>query len=365
VERSEVIIGIGAGVTNVVVHQHGVPSFMRTVPSGGAAVTQALALHLGTGADEAEGLKRTVGSEGTELNSATLTAIEPVVGEVVGSLDFFRSSSGPGGIERVLLAGGGSRLEPLRHALADQLSVPIEIGDPYRGLRIGKVGIDPGVVQQSGDVFAAAIGLALSGVPLERDGRRINLLPADVEAKRAEQRVMVMAGAGLGVFALLLVGAGFVRGQQVSQTKADVRTAEAATATVNGQIAKLDDIQALQTHISTKQQEVTSALKGDLAWPALLPQITGALPPSAFLTSMTVTAATASSPGKVTMGGTASDHTDVAAFLANLGKVPMVDKVWLGSSSRSGPTGPVTFTATAEIAPAAASTRAAQLGGPR
>ena len=148
-ERSEVIIGIGAGVTNVVVHQHGVPSFMRTVPSGGAAVTQALALHLGTGADEAEGLKRTAGGAGTELESATLTAIEPVVGEVVGSLDFFRSSSGPGGIERVLLAGGGSRLEPLRHALADQLSVPIEIGDPYHGLKIGKVGIDPGVVQQS------------------------------------------------------------------------------------------------------------------------------------------------------------------------------------------------------------------------
>ena len=102
---------------------------------------------------------------------------------------------------------------------------------------------------------------------------------------------MVLAGAGVGVFALLLVGAGLVRGQQVNQTKSDVRAAQAETVTVNGQIAKLADIQALETHIAAKQQDVTSALKGDLAWSTLLPQVTGALPANAYLSSMTVAAA--------------------------------------------------------------------------
>ncbi|MGD9798411.1 MAG: type IV pilus assembly protein PilM, partial [Acidimicrobiia bacterium] len=106
----EVIIGVGAGITNVVVHHAGVPSFIRTVPSGGNAVTEALAHELGVGSPEAEGMKRD-GSVG-ELALATRTAVAPVVGEVVGSLDFHRSSTDGQRVRRVVLSGGGSRLLP-------------------------------------------------------------------------------------------------------------------------------------------------------------------------------------------------------------------------------------------------------------
>jgi type IV pilus assembly protein PilM len=362
---SQVIIGIGAGVTNVVVHEHGIPSFVRTVPTGGKTVTDALAIELGVPTSDAEGLKRLASGEDASesVAEATSMAIAPVVGEVVGSLDFARLSSRPGGVAHVQLSGGGSRLEPLRRSLADQLRVPIDIGDPYEGLKIGKVGIDPVLVQRSGDLFTVAIGLALSGGPLDGGARRITLLPGDVAAKRAEQRQVVMAAAGVGVFALLLVGAGIWRGRQADSIRADTKAAQAEMASVQSSIAKLADVEKLQTDIALKQRALTAALTGDLAWPTMIRDLSTALPADVALTSLTATAAKAGQPGTLTFAGVAGDHNSVAAFLDSVSKLKQVDRLWLASSTRSEGVGPATFSATAQITDAAVAKRVTDFGG--
>jgi Tfp pilus assembly protein PilN len=176
---------------------------------------------------------------------------------------------------------------------------------------------------------------------------------------------MVLAGAAVGLFALLLVGAAVMRGNEVSRTKADERSEQAATASVNGQITGLADIQKVQTDIAAKQGEVALALRGDLAWPTMIQDVSSALPTTVGLTSLSATAATATQAGRITLAGVAADHTDVAAFLEGLGTVKVVAKVWLSSSTRSGVTGPVSFSATAELTDAARSDRATTFGGTR
>src|SRR5207249_2497157 len=52
------IVSIGAGVTNVVVHERGVPRFVRTLTIGGDDVTTAIAEELDIDVDMAEDLKR-------------------------------------------------------------------------------------------------------------------------------------------------------------------------------------------------------------------------------------------------------------------------------------------------------------------
>jgi type IV pilus assembly protein PilM len=56
--RAEAIVCIGGGVTNVVVHERGVPRFVRVLLVGGDDVTDAIVRELDVQIDEAEALKR-------------------------------------------------------------------------------------------------------------------------------------------------------------------------------------------------------------------------------------------------------------------------------------------------------------------
>ncbi|MGE0795135.1 MAG: type IV pilus assembly protein PilM [Acidimicrobiia bacterium] len=352
----EVIIGVGAGITNVVVHHAGVPSFIRTVPSGGNAVTEALAHELGVGSPEAEGMKRD-GSVG-ELALATRTAVAPVVGEVVGSLDFHRSSTDGQRVRRVVLSGGGSRLLPLQESLADQLGMPVDLGDPYREVRVGKVGIDPAVVTASSDLFTVALGLALSGVGLDGPGSRITLLPAEVQAERAERRQLVLAGAGVGVLALGLVATGFLRGAQAGSIRSDASEVETATQVTEARIAELKPIEDLDAEIATRRQTAVVAATGDIEWKALVQEIAGALPEGVWLSSIAGTRGQ-SALSTVQFAGTAPDQPAVARFLLAMDGLDALDGTWLGGATADETTGLVTFTASTNLTEAAGSGRAA------
>src|SRR5205085_1228294 len=55
---AQAIVCAGAGITNVVVHRHGVPEFVRMLGVGGDDITQGIATELAVDADTAEDLKR-------------------------------------------------------------------------------------------------------------------------------------------------------------------------------------------------------------------------------------------------------------------------------------------------------------------
>src|SRR5438132_8823973 len=59
--RAEAIVCVGAGVTNVVIHENGVPRFVRILLVGGDDITDAIARQLDVDPDIAEDLKRRVG----------------------------------------------------------------------------------------------------------------------------------------------------------------------------------------------------------------------------------------------------------------------------------------------------------------
>ena len=55
---AEAVVCIGGGVTNVVVHEQGIPRFVRILLVGGNDITEAVARELDVSADEAGDLKR-------------------------------------------------------------------------------------------------------------------------------------------------------------------------------------------------------------------------------------------------------------------------------------------------------------------
>src|SRR5215212_2863702 len=122
-ELPAAIVGVGAGVTNVVIHERGLPRFVRTLPSGGNAVAEALASDLDLDLDSAEGLKRSLdarhlsGPDGERAVAVVSSALTPVLDDIRGTLDYYVSSPEGGPLGQVIVTGGGARLAELGERL--------------------------------------------------------------------------------------------------------------------------------------------------------------------------------------------------------------------------------------------------------
>jgi type IV pilus assembly protein PilM len=164
-QQVEAIVDIGARSTSVIVHNDGVPQIVRTIPRGGAEITDSVATHLDIGFDEAEIVKGRVGMQSeAEADTAAIirVATRPIVSEINSSFAYLTSGERPTRVARLTLSGGGSRLPGLRDALAEMLGVEVGYADPIlrvRGLRRSR----NGALGQARASAAVAIGLALKG----------------------------------------------------------------------------------------------------------------------------------------------------------------------------------------------------------
>jgi type IV pilus assembly protein PilM len=167
--ETEALIDIGARVTNIVIHSGGVPRFVRILLIGGQDVTDAVAEQLGVPLAQAEVMKQQAGRVGVEegledvVRSVAHTA-QDFVTEVRGSLDYYAASNPTAPIERLVVTGGGSRLEGILDRLAAATRLPVTAGDPMGSLRIGDTGLDDAQLQFVTPLAAVPVGLALGAI---------------------------------------------------------------------------------------------------------------------------------------------------------------------------------------------------------
>ena len=164
----EALVDVGARVTNIVVHQGGVPRFVRILLMGGQDVTDAVAERMGIPQQQAEAIKQQLGfgvaGDGMDVQAAT-RVVEAVgaafVDEIRGSLDYYLASSGSAPISRLVLTGGGARLGGLAQRLQVTTRVPVEIGTPMHSLQVGRTGLSPEQIAFVEPLAAVPVGLAL------------------------------------------------------------------------------------------------------------------------------------------------------------------------------------------------------------
>ena len=65
---------------------------------------------------------------------------------------------------KILISGGGSKLNGLVEFLAKQFEIPVEVFDPFRKIRVDSRGFDPEYMREIVPEMAIAVGLALRGV---------------------------------------------------------------------------------------------------------------------------------------------------------------------------------------------------------
>ena len=209
----EAIVDIGAQVTSICVHDRGVTRFVRMLPSGGRDITLALASGLGVDEDAAERLKRgetteTPTQDGpqdepgpprdqpaielpppadslpvdgppadtlpveaprgvpaalpdpTEVRQLALTRAGSFVDEVRSSLEFYTAQMPNAQIGRVLVVGGGSRLDGLLELLQERLPVPVDRGRLFERAK-SEIELSAEASAEAEAVLSVAVGLAI------------------------------------------------------------------------------------------------------------------------------------------------------------------------------------------------------------
>ncbi len=163
----EALVDIGARVTNIVVHEGGVPRFVRILLSGGQDLTDAVAERMGVPMPQAEALKQELGLTPHvpgDLQAAARvvdSAAAGFVDEIRGSLDYYMASSGLPPVSRLRLTGGGSRLLGLAERLQAATRLPVERGNPLESLRIGRTGLSDEQLAFVEPLAVVPVGLAL------------------------------------------------------------------------------------------------------------------------------------------------------------------------------------------------------------
>jgi type IV pilus assembly protein PilM len=166
--EAEALVDVGASVTNIIVHQGGVPRFVRILLMGGGDITAAVAERLGLSDDQAESIKQHTGlssvpsqAEPHPANRAIESTGAAFVEEIRGSLDYYRAQPGAARIGRVVLSGGGSRLSGLIERLAAAIRLPVEVAHPLSALRMGKTGLTDEQLAYVEPLVTVPVGLAL------------------------------------------------------------------------------------------------------------------------------------------------------------------------------------------------------------
>ena len=165
------LLNIGASTMNVNIVKGTRSLFSRDITVGGSQFTDVLQRSLGLNYQQAEAVKRGVtnAAEGVEEKS-----IEPLMNnvteivamEIQKTFDFYRATTEDNQtvVQKILISGGGSKLNGLAAELSRRLELPVEVLNPFRNINVDSSKFDPAYLNEIMPEMAVAVGLAVRGV---------------------------------------------------------------------------------------------------------------------------------------------------------------------------------------------------------
>ena len=164
------LLNIGAATMNINILNGARSVFARDASVGGSQYTSLLQKELGLTFEQAESVKRGLplpeGVEARPIQPIIETVSDILSLEVKKTMDFYRATAEEGGqsIQKILIAGGGSKLPGLGEYLAKRFEIPVEVFDPFKRIEVDARKFDPDYMREVIPEMAVAVGLALRGV---------------------------------------------------------------------------------------------------------------------------------------------------------------------------------------------------------
>jgi len=164
------LLNIGAATMNINILNGSRSVFARDASVGGSQYTSLLQKELGLSFEQAEAVKRGMplpeGVEPRPIQPIIETVSETLALEMKKTVDFYRATAqeGEGTIQKILLAGGGSKLPGLADFFGRRFDMPVEVFNPFRQIEVDERKFDPDYMREIVPEMAVAVGLALRGV---------------------------------------------------------------------------------------------------------------------------------------------------------------------------------------------------------
>jgi len=291
------ILEIGTRATNILLVE-GQKIFVRVVPLGGGAVTQAVATDLQESFAGAEVLKKAKGfvhpggayEDPSDAATARISKLARGVmtrlhTEVERSVTFFRSQQGGGKPTHAWLTGGGAMLGYTDLFFREKLRIPVEFFQPFRRLSLPATA-EAQAASRNFSAWSVAVGTALQASP---DAPvRVNVLGSVGRAQAQKQKDLpaLVLGAGAAVALLALPGIhGFWQtakaGDRLVQETQRLEEASLALQKLEGENKKfLATAQQLEQALALEQER--------LRWPRLLGEIKIHVPKGLWITTLKV-----------------------------------------------------------------------------
>jgi type IV pilus assembly protein PilM len=158
----EAVVDIGAHMTNIIIHRHGVPKVVRCVARGGQELTERIVDRVGLDNDRAETAKRLQGLQATNRNftDALSEGLRPLLAEIRGSIHYFGTTEDSLPVERLSLTGGGAALPGLADLLGEHLSMPAGVVAPMQHVRNRLASKE--LQQEEAELSATAVSVGLA-----------------------------------------------------------------------------------------------------------------------------------------------------------------------------------------------------------
>ncbi|MEK9174224.1 MAG: type IV pilus assembly protein PilM, partial [Patescibacteria group bacterium] len=166
-KRTTLIVDIGDRRSSFLVAIGNSPCFTSSVPLSSQMMTDAISKSLQISFDQAETMKIKHGLGSLAEKSPAFLACEPILEsiaiEIEKSLDFFLTNFPVvEKIDHIVFCGGGSNMQGVLPYMAKRLGRPVEAGNPWVNLRLGKR--LPLIDRDHSVQYSTAIGLALRGL---------------------------------------------------------------------------------------------------------------------------------------------------------------------------------------------------------
>ena len=164
------LLNIGASTMNINIMNGACSVFARDASVGGSQYTSLLQKELGLTFEQAEAVKRGYplpdGIAPRPIQPIIETVSDILALEIRKTMDFYRATAEESeeSIQKILIAGGSSKLPGLPEYLAKRFEIPVELFNPFREIQVDDRKFDPDYMKEIVPEMAIAVGLALRGV---------------------------------------------------------------------------------------------------------------------------------------------------------------------------------------------------------
>ncbi len=280
--ESVLVISMGTYSTDLVI-TNGYRVWQRSVPIGGNQFTRALTKELKQTTAKAEHIKRNASS--SDNPKAIFQAMRPVfndlVTEIQRSLNFFTNIDKKAKIGRAIALGNAAKMPGLVRYLSQNLNIPIQRLETFRGLE-GEGVVDAPVFKENVLTFAVCYGLCLQELTDARIST--NLIPPEIVKDRmirAKKPWAVGAAAALLV-ALAANVAGHWKEYNSVRSTPEVQQAEGVASSLMSTAQRLtSEFDSAKQKLSKTNQvghHLVPNLERRLVWLELFKAINAALP---------------------------------------------------------------------------------------